>query len=255
MAMRGIGAGMLAGLGAGLGAMTAPAHAAPPTWDIQFSEPFAMGRDVAVIDLDMDSPELIARAKAKGQRVLCYVSVGTAENWRADYAQFPKAIKGPEWRDWPGEYFLDIRQRDILLPIMTARFERCKRAGADGIDPDNQDQQWAGAFPVTEGDAVTYMRDLARIAHGMGLTIGQKNNPDTVDELVGTLDFIVTEDCAADGWCDQVRPYAAAGKPVFAIEYGSRAKFARACDAVAGWGFSMIRKDMDLSGRVYDTCP
>ena len=224
-------------------------------WDIQFTGPLALDRAVAVMDVDIDAPEQIAALKARGVSVLCYVSVGTAEDWRADYSAFPEAVKGQEWSDWPGEYFLDIRRQDILLPLMEARFRACAAAGADAVDPDNQDQQWAGAFPVSEADTVAYMQALAGIAHGMGLKIGQKNNPDTVPELVDTLDFIVTEGCFADGWCDEALPYAKAGKPVYAIEYtDTLVDFAAACTYGRDKGISFVLKDRALSGAVFEGC-
>lgn len=239
---------------AGLLALMLAFPAGAGTWDIQFAAPF-VDRDVAVIDLDWQDTARIAAAKARGQTVLCYVSVGTAEDWRPDFAAFPKAVLGPEWQDWPGEYFLDIRKTDVLLPIMQARFQACKDAGADAIDPDNQDQQWAGAFPVTEADTVAYMRALSAMAQGMGLGIGQKNNPDAVDDLAGTLDFIVTEGCFSDGWCAEVLPYAKAGKPVYAIEYTDTAvDFAAACDWGRDRGVSFILKDRDLNGKTWASC-
>ena len=231
-----------------------PALAEDGPWDIQFAAPFVT-RDVAVIDLDMDRPDQIAAAKARGQRVLCYVSVGTAEAWRSDFAAFPADVKGPEWRDWPGEYFLDIRRHDVLLPIMEARFRACAAAGADAIDPDNQDQQWAGAFPITTAETVAYMQALAQLANGMGLEIGQKNNPDAVPDLVGTLDFIVTEGCFVDGWCEDVLPYVHAGKPVHAIEYtDTPVDFAAACAYGRQTGIDFILKDRALSGQTYHSC-
>lgn len=237
-------------------ALATPGLAGPKgTWDIQYSDPFVLDREVAVLNLDGDATDQLKAAKARGQTVLCYFSVGTAEDWRADFPAFPAAVKGPEWPEWPGEYFLDVRAQDVLLPIMQARFQACADAGADAVDPDNQDQQWAEAFAVTEADVVAYMRALADIAHGMGLQIGQKNNPDTVVELVGTLDFIVTEDCFNDGWCEAVLPYAKAGKPVYAIEYTDTAvDFAAACAYGTAHGLSFILKDRALSGAVYQSC-
>jgi hypothetical protein len=224
------------------------------SWDIQFAPPY-VERGVDVIDLDWQEPDLIAAAKARGQRVLCYVSVGTAENWRPDFGAFPADMMGAEWQDWPGEFFLDIRRVDVLLPIMAARFQACKAAGADAVDPDNQDQQWAGAFPVTEAETVAYMVALAGLAQQMGLEIGQKNNPDTVDDLVGTLDFIVTEGCFADGWCADVLPYARAGKPIYAIEYTDTAvDFVAACDWGRDRGVSFILKDRNLNGQTWQSC-
>lgn len=236
-----------------------PTITAAGSWDIQFAEPFALDRKVAMMDLDLDSvpADTIRTLTAQGVQVICYVSVGTAETYRADYTDFPKAVVGKNWPDWPDEYFLDIRQIDVLLPIMQARFQRCKDAGAVGIDPDNQDQQWAGGgFKITKADAVAYMKALAQVAHGMGLTIGQKNNTDTLRELVGTLDFIVTEDCYQDGWCAEAAPYAAAGKPVYAIEYTDYLQdWPGACAEAAKLGLSMILKDRDLNGAAFKACP
>jgi hypothetical protein len=241
-------------LSAVLGSM---AHA--DGWDIQFAEPFALDRDVAVMDLDVDAlPEgTFETLTARGVKVLCYVSVGTAETYRDDWGTFPKVLIGKNWPEWPDEYYLDIRRLDVLLPIMQARFARCAAAGANGIEPDNQDLQWADSgFDISADDTVAYMRALADLAHGMGLTIGQKNNPDVVPDLVGVLDFIVTEDCHHDGWCDQVTPYIAAGKPVYAIEYTDHPlDWDAACHAADQLGLLMIRKDRDLNGQNYAACP
>ena len=60
--------------------------------------------------------------------MICYIDVGTAENWRPDYASFPSSVLGGS-NGWPGERWLDIRQLSVLEPIMTARFQMCKRKG------------------------------------------------------------------------------------------------------------------------------
>lgn len=228
-------------------------------WDIQFAEPYALERDVAVMDVDVDAlpAGTFETLNARGVQVLCYVSVGTAETYRDDWGAFPRAVIGKNWSDWPDEYYLDIRRADVLLPIMQARFAKCAAAGATGIEPDNQDLQWADSgFAISEDDAVAYMRALADMAHGMGLTIGQKNNPDTVGELVGILDFMVTEDCHHDGWCAQTAPYVAAGKPVYAIEYTDQPlDWDAACAEARTLGLLMIRKDRDLNGQSYAACP
>lgn len=245
----------LGGEGGNYGADTAATTGGIISWDVQYTESFVPSRDVAVIALDMNEPERIRSARAKGQQVICYVSVGTAENWRRDYIRFPPEVLGHEWDEWPGERFLDIRRQDILLPIMTERFAACARAGATAISPDNQDQQWAGAFPISQADAVSYVKALAGIAHGMGLQISQNNNPDTVSALVQTLDFMIAEDCFAEGWCPDVLPYARAGKPVYAIEYtDTGVDFDAACDWGRTRGVSFILKGRELSGRTYRAC-
>lgn len=241
-------------LAALLPASPAMANGAAGPWDIQFTEPFALNRDVPVIDLDMDAPTQIRAAKARGQQVLCYVSVGTAEKWRRDYAQFPAEVKGPEWQEWPGEYFLDIRRADLAADHASAVSGlrrcrgRCHRPRQSGPAMGRSLCGDRGQFRVLHEGA-------GQIAAGIGLTIGQKNNPDTVDDLVGTLDFIVTEGCFAEGWCDSVLPYAVAGKPVYAIEYTNTfLDFAAACTYGRAHGVSFILKDLALDGQTYQSC-
>ncbi len=235
----------------------APISAVAQVWDWQLTEPFDLSRDVAVMDLDPDnhSAAEIAALKARGITTICYVSVGTAENYRDDYTSFPAAVLGNTYDDWPDERFLDIRQIGALIPIMAARFQRCANMGFDAIEPDNLDVHInESGFPITELDSLRYIRVLTDIAHGMGLEIGQKNVAALTGKLVETLDFVVTEDCFADGWCDQVADYARAGKPVYAAEYtDTGVDFAAAC-AWAPANFHFIQKDRDLT-RQLNTCP
>lgn len=53
--------------------------------------------------------------------MICYFSAGSWEDWRPDAGQFPDSVKGNNLEDWPGEKWLDIRQIDVLAPIMGAR--------------------------------------------------------------------------------------------------------------------------------------
>jgi len=110
-------------------------------WDWQLGEPLNLSRDVRVLDVDPDTITAaeVAQMKARGVLMICYVSIGTVENYRSDVAAFPASVVGRTYGDWPDEKFLDIRQHDVLLPIMTARFQRCKDMGFDAIEPDNMD--------------------------------------------------------------------------------------------------------------------
>lgn len=233
-------------------AASAQAH-----WDWQLSEPFDLSHDVTVMDIDPDnhSPSEIAALTARGVTTICYVSVGTAENYRNDYAQFPDAVLGNIYGDWPDERFLDIRKIGMLIPIMAARFQRCAAMGFDAIEPDNLDVHINDSgFPITELDTLRYIRVLTDIAHGIDLEIGQKNVPELTARLVDTLDFVVTEGCHADGWCDQVAAYAQAGKPVYATEYtDTNVDFAAACASAAD-NYHFILKDRDLT-RSLTICP
>ncbi len=240
-----------------LGGMSG-AVAAGPSWDWQLSAPFQLSRALEIIGLDPDNHTRrdIAALAARGIMTVCYVSVGTVEEYRADAGVFPESVIGKVYDDWPDERFLDIRRRDLLLPIMRTRFEKCRAMGFAAVEPDNQDvHSNDSGFPVRRADTLAYLSELATMAHGMGLRIGQKNVPDLTEALVGRMDFVITEGCHDDGWCAEVLAYARAGKPVLAAEYtDTRVDFAAACAWGAIHGASFILKDRDLT-RSLKTCP
>jgi hypothetical protein len=226
------------------------------SWDVQFTEPFVLDREVATIVLDLDNhdAETFAKVKTGGTRLLCYVSVGTREDWRRDAGAFPDAVVGKALPDWPGESYLDLRRLDVLLPIMTERFRACREAGFDGIEADNLDAfENDSGFDLSASDAVAYLTALAAVAHGMDLLIGQKNAPELAPALVGTMDFAVAESCWQYGFCEAFSAYTEADKPVFALEY-LEAGFDAACAEATKQGISMILKDHDLTGGVYRSC-
>lgn len=227
-------------------------------WDWQLGGPFSFSRDVQVMDTDPDEATVaqIAALNARGVKTICYVSIGTVENYRDDVAAFPAAVVGRVYGDWPDERFLDIRQRDVLLPIMTARFQRCKDMGFDAIEPDNMDvHDNDSGFRISAADTVAYVYALAQVAHGMGLEIGQKNVPELTGQLVGRLDFVITEDCFADGWCGGVSAYAAASKDILNAEYtDTGVDWPAACAYGVANDVHMILKDRDLSAAL-QTCP
>ncbi len=246
-----------------MAAFAAPALAAQPfrvgeRWDWQLTEPLDLSRKVAVLDLH---PELVKTAdigklKARGIRTICYVSVGTVEKTSPDSQAFPKAVIGKVYGDWPDERFLDIRRHDVLLPIMKARFQACKAKGFDAIEPDNMDvHDNDSGFPLKAADTRRYVLALAGIAHGLGLAIAQKNVPEMTADFVSTLDFVITESCYQDRWCDRVKAYPQRGKPVFDAEYSDRSiDFAAACKAAGRDRISMILKDRHLT-RAVKFCP
>lgn len=217
------------------------------SWDIQLQAPLDLAVPVAALDLDPDEVTAaeVAALAARGVTTLCYVSVGTVEDWRADAGNFPAASIGKAYEDWPGERFLDIRD-PALLPIMRARFERCAAMGFAAVDPDNIDLHINDTgFPLGPGDVVRYLAALADIAHGLGLGIGQKNAGDLTGALAPLVDFAVTENCLHDGWCAQMAPLIRQGKPVLAVEY--RPVGPAACEGAAAAGLSVVVKDRRLT--------
>ncbi|MCK7611456.1 endo alpha-1,4 polygalactosaminidase [Roseibium sediminicola] len=228
------------------------------SWDWQLTEPVDLNRAVDVLDLhpELVTAEDIAELRAKGIKTICYVSVGTLERTSPDRGTFPQEVVGKTYGDWPDEKFLDIRRIDVLLPLMTARFESCKAKGFDAIEPDNMDvHDNDSGFPVTARHTVAYVRLLAATAQGLGLKIGQKNVPDLTEDLVDTFDFAISESCYQDRSCKSYLAYTEDGKPVFDAEYTDRPiHFSKACAIGRKYGLSMILKDRDLTAPVL-WCP
>ncbi len=225
------------------------AFAQSASWDWQLSEP-VQPPDVSIFGTDPDAvtPEMIKQLGAAGVYTICYVSVGTVEKYRDDAGVFPSTVIGKTYGDWPDEKFLDIRHLDILLPIMKARFERCKAFGFHAVEPDNMDVfDNDSGFPLTRADGLRYIRALAEMAHRLGLGIGQKNVPELTGELVDTLDFVIAESCFQDGWCDEVTAYIRAGKLILDAEYTDEPiNWQGACERAQKMGILMILKDRDL---------
>src|SRR4030095_1323379 len=84
--------------------------------------------DVYDIDLYVEQ-SIIDELHAKGRKVICYMSVGSWEEWRPDKDMFPPVVLGKDYEGWPGEKWLDIRQLDKLAPIMRARLDVCTAKG------------------------------------------------------------------------------------------------------------------------------
>lgn len=209
--------------------------------------------DVDVYDIDMfdNDASTVAQLHAEGRRVVCYVSVGSWEGWRPDADEFPESVLGNDYEGWPGERWLDIRRIDVLGPIMKARLDQCRAKGFDGIEPDNMDGYTNDTgFPLTYQDQLNYNVWLADEAHGRGLSIGLKNDGDQVADLLPYFDWALTEDCFAQGWCEEMGAFISAGKAVFAAEYTDQLTanqfLAQVCPQAADMGFSVILKNRDL---------
>ena len=228
------------------------------TWQWQIGDndiDTSIQADVFDIDLYVDQT-VVDELHAKNRKVICYISVGSWEDWRPDKDQFPAEVLGKDYDGWPGEKWLDIRRIDLLAPIMLARLDLCKAKGFDALEPDNM-EIYANdtGFPLTYEDQLRYTLWLAEEAHKRGLAIGQKNAPDQTRDLVGVLDFAITEDAFYYEWAKDMLPYIQADKPVFAAEYTDLpGDFQEFCRQSKELGFSTILKHRDLDTWL-ETCP
>jgi hypothetical protein len=82
----------------------------------------------------------VERLHARGIKVICYVSVGSWEDFRPDADDFPEAVIGNDYDGWPGKKYVDIRAAS-LREIMLRRF--------DAIEPDNMDVFELGDDPAS----------------------------------------------------------------------------------------------------------
>lgn len=222
------------------------------SWQWHLSEPpvdTTLEADVYDIDLFDNDASVVADLHSRGRKVICYISVGSVEDWRPDKDQFPAEVVGNDYDGWPGEKWLDIRQIDVLAPILRARLDLCKQKGFDAVEPDNlQIYDNDTGFPITYEDQMAYARWLAEEAHARGLAIGMKNASDQVNELVNLFDFAITEDCFDQGWSEAMVPFIEAGKPVFAAEYtDTGVDFQSACQMAKQMNFSLIQKNRILT--------
>jgi endo-alpha-1,4-polygalactosaminidase (GH114 family) len=221
------------------------------SWQWQLAEePVDLSLDVDMYDIDLfeNDASVVAELHARQRQVICYVSVGSWEEWRPDADKFPDSVIGKDYGGWPGEKWLDIREIDLLAPVIRSRLDGCKAKGFDGIEPDNMDGYTNDTgFDLTYEDQLKYNIWLAEEAHARGLTIGLKNDSDQVAELLPYFDWALTEDCFDEGWCDQFQPFIAAGKPVFAAEYTDTGiTLDRFCSQAKSMAINAILKHREL---------
>jgi hypothetical protein len=224
-----------------------PVPGAP--WQWQLTTPVDLTVNVPVYDIDgfENSAAVVGALRSAGRKVICYIDVGAAENFRPDYASFPPQVLGAG-DGWPGERYLDIRRTDILGPIMAKRFDMCRSKGFDAVEADVVDGYTNDTgFPLTAADQLRYNTFIAGLAHQRGLSIALKNDVEQAGELVGYFDFAIDEQCVEYDECDQLLPFIRAGKAVLEVEYSLPTQ--AFCPKLRALGFSAMRKTMSLDAR------
>ncbi len=223
------------------------------TWHWQLSGTIDVTVEAEMFDVDLfeTSTSTINNLHQRGRAVVCYMSAGSWEDYRPDADQFPDEVKGRS-NGWPGEKWLDIRQLDVLRPIMEARLDLCAKKGFDGVEFDLISGFTNNTgFPLTAADQTTYNLFLANAAHARGLSAGFKNNVEQAAAQQRHFDFAVNEECYAYNECSMLTPFINANKAVFHVEYDIRtSKF---CPATTSLGFSSMKKRLNL-GTWQQTC-
>ncbi len=218
----------------------------------------------------------IARHHARGVHVVCYLDVGTAEDWRLDVGNGnfnvldavlrarglkPSDLLG-NGNGWPGERWLNTNPNGpayvFLQKMMTARFKLARRAWCDAIEPDNLDVSENSGTGVIEtvlqGDE--YAEWVANTVHSLDMSVAQKNFEDQSERLEPYFDFDIQEQCYQYTDCRDLQPYISTGKAVFDVEYPQGAVAARKCpklDLVPG--VNVMLKDLNVDPSPTIVCP
>ncbi len=212
--------------------------------------------DVFFLDGDV-SQSVINTLKSRGKKVMCYISVGSLENWRSDFSAFPDDVIGNDYTGWPGEAWLDVSNIAALAPLLRARLDQCQSKGFDGIDADNVNGYANNTgFEISKSHAIRFIKWLAVESHSRGLAFSLKNSEDLASEVVNEVDMLQTESCSVYSNCRAASVIVDANKPVWMLEYeGVNDNWLSACNLANSLGFSAIYRDVLLTGNgVYEVC-
>jgi hypothetical protein len=217
------------------------------SWQWQLSGAIDTTVDVQMYDIDLfDAPqEVINQLHESGRVVICYFSAGSYEDWRPDAAIFPAEVLGNPLEGWPGERWLDIRQIDLLDPVMSGRLDLAVQKKCDGVEPDNVDGYANDTgFPLSSADQLAYNTWLAGQAHRRGLSVGLKNDLGQIGDLLPFFDWALNEECFTYTECELLSPFVAAGKAVFGVEY--ELDPVNFCPQANALNFDFLRKNWEL---------
>lgn len=232
-----------------------PSPDKPIAWHWQLSQPFVFPDDViphvTVYDVDgeLTRAATVAQLHGLGPDIIaiCYFDAGVYEDYRSDASSFPPEVIGKPDEGWEGSYWLDIRQVDVLRPIMENRIKTwCKDKGFDAVEPD-ETEVWSNdsGFPITKAQNNAYNQMIAELGHKYGLSVGLKGNTSETGELVDYFDWTLNEQCWEFDECDLVyNSFVVHSKAAFNVEYDASPD----CTQANLWHINSARRDLDLVG-------
>ncbi len=226
------------------------------TWYWQIQGTVNNNESVEAYDIDgyENTAAEVSTLHAQGKHVICYIDVGTWEEWRPDADEFPASVIGKS-NGWPGEKYLDVADTSVLEPIMTKRLEMCKEKGFDAVEPDNMDTYEEGSktgFDITAAEQLTYDEWVATEVHSLGMAVLQKNDGEQTAQLEPYFDGALTEQCNQYDECSNFDAYLAADKPVLNAEYELSTSAFCAADNAAG--IMGVHYDLELDGKTFEPC-
>jgi hypothetical protein len=225
-------------------------------WQWQLQGKIDTGVPAAVYDVDgfEVSKGTVRRLHRLGRKVICYLDVGSWENYRPDAGQFPQSVIGDRYEGFPDERWLDIRRFRLFAKPLKHRFDLCARKDFDAVEPDNL-AGWENrtGFPITGQNQLHFNRWVAREVNARGMAVALKNDGGQAKELVGNFDFAIVEQCFQYQECGPYRTFVQHGKAVFEAEYELAPE--QFCPEASQIDFSSIGKSYDLFAQPWHPCP
>jgi hypothetical protein len=230
----------------------------PPTtaaWQWQLQGRIDTSIEAGVYDVDgFEASKGDVRAlQRQGRRAICYLDVGSWENYRPDADRFPAAVIGRRYEGFPDERWLDVSRFQLFAAPLERRIAICAKKRFDAVEPDNI-AGWESqtGFEISAADQLRFNRWIADQVHSRGMAVALKNDGRQVDQLVGLFDFAIVEQCFQYRECSVYRPFVERGKAVFEAEY--ELDPTAFCDAAKALDFSAIRKSYDLFAQPWEPC-
>ncbi len=134
----------------------------------------------------------VSAIKANGNEVGAYISIGTGENWRADFQEMQPYLVTSPWGQWPSEFFVNEVTTGILA-IMKARIDKIADWGCDWVEFDNMDWIYDDdlrttyGFQVTQEEGIAYYQELCDYVHQKGMKCMAKNTVENASGFDGVL--------------------------------------------------------------------
>lgn len=189
---------------------------------------------VTVFDIDgIENPaNTVAGLHAKGDRVICYIEVGTAGNYGDAYTTYYNEFKaagvlGNKLSGYP-ENFLNINSAQTVTIVESIIQQQCATKGFDAVETDLDEtfgsNEGNTGFTITLANEESYLTTLANYMHGLHLAWIAKNLDDTgsqafVSAMEPLAQGILSEQANQYGTISLDNVFLTAGKPVLDAEY------------------------------------
>jgi uncharacterized protein (TIGR01370 family) len=174
-------------------------------------------------ELEQNGQQTVAEIRANGNQASAYISIGTGEDWRDDYAQLKPHLVAKQWGDWAGEYFVST-PNETVVNIMKARIDRIADLGFDWVEFDNMD--WIHddeyraeyGFQASMNDGTAYYQELCSYVQARGMKCMAKSTVEDADSFDGVTYESYPDD---KNWWDEngAKRFLDAGKLVVIVHY------------------------------------